>query len=165
MSHHQHEVEHAKLALLTVSDTRTEADDLSGATAKEMLEGAGHAVAVYTILPDEPDRVRGWAEDCLAREDCEALIVNGGTGISSRDRTYEALSGVLDRRLDGFGELFRTLSFEEIGARAMLSRAVAGIARGKPLFALPGSTSAVKFGLERLILPVLGHLLWELRKH
>jgi len=165
VSHHRHDVVHATLALLTVSDTRTEADDLSGATAKEMLEGAGHSVVEYAILPDEPDRVRDWAEGCLAREDCDALIINGGTGISSRDRTYEALSGLLDRRLDGFGELFRTLSYEEIGARSMLSRAVGGIARGKPLFALPGSTAAVKFGLERLILPVLGHLLAELRKH
>jgi len=165
VTHHRHDVAHAALGLLTVSDTRTEADDRSGATARELIEAAGHSVASYAILPDEPDRVREWAECCLAGDDCEGLIVNGGTGISSRDRTYEALSGLLDRRLDGFGELFRVLSFEEIGARAMLSRSVAGIARGKPLFALPGSTAAVKFGLERLILPVLGHLLAELRKH
>ena len=95
----------------------------------------------------------------------DGLIVNGGTGISTRDRTYEALAGLLEHRLDGFGELFRALSFEEIGARSMLSRAVAGVARGKPLFALPGSTAAVTLGMERLILPVLGHLLAELRKH
>lgn len=165
MTHHRQEVAHASLALLTVSDTRTEADDRSGATARELIEAAGHSVMEYAILPDEPDRVREWAGQCLSREDCEGLIVNGGTGISSRDRTYEALNGLLERRLDGFGELFRLLSFEEIGARAMLSRAVAGIARDKPLFALPGSTAAVKFGLERLILPVLGHLLAEIRRH
>ena len=165
MTHHRHDVAHAGLALLTVSDTRTVENDLSGAAARELIEASGHAVVDYVILPDEPDRVREWAAQCLAREDCDGLIVNGGTGISSRDRTYEALNSLLDRRLDGFGELFRVLSFEQIGARAMLSRAVAGIARGKPLFALPGSTAAVKFGLERLILPVLGHLLAELRKH
>ena len=101
----------------------------------------------------------------VARDDCDALIGNGGTGVSSRDRTYEALAGLIDRRLDGFGELFRLLSFEQIGARSMLSRAVAGIAQAKPLFALPGSPAAVQLGLERLILPSIGHLLAELRKH
>jgi len=165
VTHQLQDVPHAGLALLTVSDTRTETDDLSGAAARELIEASGYTVVEYAILPDEPDRVREWAGRCLGHEDCDALIVNGGTGISSRDRTYEALNGLLDRRLDGFGELFRVLSFEQIGARAMLSRAVAGIARDKPLFALPGSTAAVKFGLERLILPVLGHLLAELRKH
>jgi molybdenum cofactor biosynthesis protein B len=165
VTHDLDDVTEAALALLTVSDTRAAADDLSGAAARGLIEASGYTVVDYAVVPDEPDRVREWAERCLARDDCDGLIVNGGTGISSRDRTYEALGGLLDRRLDGFGELFRTLSFEQIGARAMLSRAVAGIARGKPLFALPGSTAAVKLGLERLILPVLGHLLAELRKH
>jgi molybdenum cofactor biosynthesis protein B len=164
VSHHREEPRQAALALLTVSDSRTEIDDRSGAQARKLVEAAGHRVIDYAILPDDPDRVRDWATRSLARADCDALIVNGGTGISSRDRTYEALAGLLDRRLDGFGELFRMLSFEEIGARSMLSRAMAGISRGKPLFSLPGSPAAVRLALQRLVLPALGHLLAELEK-
>jgi molybdenum cofactor biosynthesis protein B len=154
----------ASLALLTVSDTRTERDDRSGSVAKRMLEAAGHRVVDYGILPDDPDRVRERVEQWLGREDCDGVIVNGGTGISPRDRTYEALAGLLDKRLDGFGELFRMLSWEQVESAAMLSRATGGIARGRLLFSVPGSTAAVELALERLILPELGHLLSELRK-
>jgi molybdenum cofactor biosynthesis protein B len=104
--------------------------------------------------------VEGW----LDRGDCDAIVINGGSGISRRDRTYEALSELLDKRLDGFGELFRMLSYEQVGSAAMLSRALGGIARGKPLFSLPGSPAAVQLALEKLILPELGHLLGELEK-
>jgi molybdenum cofactor biosynthesis protein B len=167
VSHHEHRARgprHAALALLTVSDTRTEQDDRSGAVARELIEGAGHRVVGYRVLPDEPQAVRRQLEDWLAQPEADGAIVNGGTGISPRDRTYEAVADLLDRRLDGFGELFRSLSYEEIGSAAMLSRAVGGISRGKLLFSLPGSPAAVKLALERLILPELPHLLGELEK-
>jgi molybdenum cofactor biosynthesis protein B len=154
----------ASLAVLTVSDTRTPETDRSGATARELIEEAGHRVFDYAILPDEPDRVREQVTDWVADPGCEGVVVSGGTGISTRDRTFEAISGLLDKRLDGFGELFRALSFEEIGSAAMMSRAVGGIARGTLLFSLPGSVAAVRLGLTKLILPELGHLLTELRK-
>lgn len=163
---HPHRAPHvsAGVALLTVSDSRTEATDRSGARAKALLLAAGHRVVDYAILPDEPEPVRRQVESWLKREDCDAVVSSGGTGISTRDRTYEALSALLDKRLDGFGELFRSLSFEQVGSAAMLSRAVGGVAAGRLLFALPGSTAAVELGLERLILPELSHLLAELRK-
>ena len=162
--HAAHAALRARVGLLTVSDTRTEATDASGAEARRLLEGAGHAVAAYALLPDEPaqvaERVGGW----LASTEIDAVVVNGGTGVSTRDRTYEALASALERPLPGFGELFRMLSFEQVGAAAMLSRATAGIASGKPLFVLPGSPKAVTLALTRLILPGLPHLLGELRR-
>ena len=116
------------------------------------------------LLPDDPDRVRERLVTWLAEQTCDGVIVTGGTGISRRDRTHEAVAGLLDQRLDGFGELFRMLSWEQVGSAAMLSRALGGIARGKLLFALPGSTAAVELAMQRLILPELGHLLAELAK-
>jgi len=154
----------AGVALLTVSDTRTEETDRSGASARRLLTGAGHRVVDYRILPDEPDAIAEQVRRWLEREDCDAVIVSGGTGVSPRDRTPEALARLMDRRLDGFGELFRMLSYEEIGAAAMFSRATAGIGSGRPIFALPGSNAAVALALEKLILPELAHLLAELRK-
>ena len=152
------------VAVLTVSDTRTTENDHSGSAARQLLERAGHRVADYRIVPDEPDQVRQTVEQWLSRPDCDGVIVSGGTGISSRDRTYEALVSLLDKRLDGFGELFRMLSWQQIGSAAMLSRAVGGIASGKLLFSLPGSLAAVTLALEQLILPELGHLKSELDK-
>jgi molybdenum cofactor biosynthesis protein B len=154
----------AGLALLTVSDTRTESDDRSGLLIRSLVEAAGHRIVDYRLLPDEPDEIRSCVQDWLARDDCDAIVVNGGTGVARRDRTHEAVARLLDRRLDGFGELFRMLSYEQVGSAAMLSRAIAGIARGKPLFSVPGSPGAAELALSRLILPELGHLLSELRK-
>lgn len=154
----------AGVALLTVSDTRTEETDGSGALARELLTGAGHRVVDYRILPDEPEAVAEQVRLWLERDDCELVIVSGGTGISPRDRTPEALGRLMELRLPGFGELFRQLSYEEIGSAAMLSRATAGIGAGRPIFLLPGSKAAVRLALERLILPELAHLLAELRK-
>ena len=150
------------VAVITVSDTRTEANDLSGAVARELLGRTGHEVRAYRIVPDEPARVSEVVRDLCGRSEIDAVVLNGGTGISRRDRTYEAVAGLLERRLDGFGELFRALSYQEIGSAAMLSRAVAGIFRGTVVFSLPGSTAAVRLGLERLILPELGHIVGEL---
>ena len=152
------------VAIITVSDSRTPADDASGQLARELLERAGHEVRDYRILKDEPEQVRAAVEELARRQDLRAIVLNGGTGISRRDRTYEAVASLLDRRLDGFGELFRALSYQEIGSAAMLSRAAAGIRGDKVIFSIPGSTPAVRLALERLILPELGHILAELDK-
>ena len=162
--HDRHAGLAARVAVLTVSDTRTEEDDRSGREAQRLLVEAGHRVAAYAVVPDDPGRVREAVDRWLQDPSVDAVVVNGGTGISPRDRTYEALSGRLERRLDGFGELFRALSFPEVGPMAMLSRALGGIAAGKPLFAVPGSPAAVALAVERLIAPALGHLLGELRR-
>ena len=167
MSRHPHErrvPKSAALSVLTVSDTRTPEDDRSGRLVRSLLEAAGHRVVAYRVLPDEPDAIVRCVEEWLVRDDCDGILVSGGTGISTRDCTCEALSGLLDKRLNGFGELFRMLSYEQVGSRAMLSRALCGIARRKPLFSLPGSPAAVRLALEKLILPELGHLLGELEK-
>jgi molybdenum cofactor biosynthesis protein B len=149
---------------LTVSDTRTPQSDRSGAEARRLLEDAGHGIAAYGLLPDEPARVREQVEAWLRSDEIDAVVVNGGTGVSSRDRTYEALASRIEQPLPGFGELFRMLSFAEVGAAAMLSRAAGGVASGKPLFLVPGSPAAVTLAVTRLIAPALGHLLGELRR-
>jgi molybdenum cofactor biosynthesis protein B len=154
----------ARVALLTVSDTRTPETDASGAEARRLLEEAGHEVAAYAVVPDEPERVAAQVDAWLGEAGVDAVVVNGGTGVSPRDRTHEALARRIERPLDGFGELFRMLSWPEVGPRAMLSRAVGGIARGKPLFSVPGSPAAVTLAVSRLIGPVLPHLLGELRR-
>ena len=152
------------MAVLTVSDTRTETDDRSGAAISRLLSEAGHTRLDYRILPDEPQQVAEQVQGWLQVPELDGVLINGGTGIAPRDTTYEAVAGLLDRRLDGFGELFRMLSYREIGGRAMLSRAVAGIASGKILFSMPGSTPAVTLAMKELILPQLSHLAGELRK-
>ena len=145
-------------AVVTVSDTRTAETDESGARIRTALEGAGHRVVSYAILPDDPSRIRAHVQVVLGDPTVQAVIVNGGTGIAPRDTTYEALSALLDKRLDGFGELFRMLSWEQVGSAAMLSRAAAGIARGKILASLPGSPDAVGLAMDRLLVPELGHM-------
>lgn len=161
---HAHASGPARVGVLTVSDTRTSASDLSGDTAAAILAAAGHVVVRRAIVPDDPERVQDAVLGWLADPECDAVITNGGTGIASRDRTYEAVSELLDQTLDGFGELFRMLSWQDVGPAAMLSRAVGGVARGKPLFAVPGSPAAVRLAVERLIAPELAHLLAELRR-
>ena len=148
-------------AVITVSDTRTLADDSGGALLCELLEGGGHRIALREIVKDESKAIRAALEAALARADCAAVLLTGGTGVAPRDVTPEAVAPLLERSLPGFGELFRSLSFAEIGAAALLSRALAGLARGKPVFALPGSRAAIRLALERLILPELGHLVGE----
>jgi molybdenum cofactor biosynthesis protein B len=148
--------------VLTISDTRTEATDASGSAIAELLQAAGHVVAERAILRDEPREVREAVAARLGSVD--AIITTGGTGITSRDSTYEAIDGLLEKRLDGFGELFRALSYEEIGTAAMLTRAAAGAARGTAVFMLPGSEHAARLGMTRLIVPELGHVVRELRR-
>ncbi|HYH11769.1 MAG TPA: molybdenum cofactor biosynthesis protein B [Thermomicrobiales bacterium] len=154
-----------RVAVLTMSDTRDRDDDRSGFLIREMLGWRGFSVAAYEIVPDDPDRIRLQIETWLSDSTIDAIITNGGTGISSRDSTYEVVSAMLEKRLDGFGELFRMLSWQEIGAAAMLSRAVAGSIGPTALFCLPGSSNAVKLAMEKLIGPELGHVVHELRKH
>ena len=154
----------AALAWLTVSDTRSAVTDRSGAEGRRLVEQAGHRILEQRILPDEPHAVRRQVEAWLDDGACDGVLVSGGTGIAPRDRSYEALAPLLERRLDGFGELFRMLSYREIGSAAMLSRAVAGIARGRLLVVMPGSPAAVVLALRSLVLPELAHVLGELRR-
>jgi len=149
------------IAILTISDTRDASLDHSGALIQEMLVGAGHRVVEYAIERDEPGaivtRVRDWA----GQSRIDAIILTGGTGIAPRDQTPEALVAIFDRTLDGFGELFRMLSYAEVGSAAMLSRATAGIVLATPVFALPGSRNAVRLAMEKLVLPEIGHVVFE----
>jgi molybdenum cofactor biosynthesis protein B len=146
-----------RVVTITVSDTRTEKDDTSGAALREGLEQAGFVVVRHVILPDEPDRLRAEISRVIDVHEADAVISTGGTGIAPRDQTYEAIAGFLDKTLDGFGEAFRRLSWDEIGPRSMLSRAVAGTHRGAVIIALPGSTNAVKLGVTKLVAPILAH--------
>jgi len=150
--------------VLTVSDTRTEATDTSGRAIADLLKAAGHAVAGHAIVKDDAGLVRSTVERQLANVDVQAIITTGGTGISSRDSTFEAVNALLEKRLDGFGELFRMLSFQQIGSAAMMSRATAGLAAGKIVIVLPGSEAAVRLALEKLLLPELGHLVQQATK-
>ena len=145
-------------AIVTVSDTRTAATDKSGQEIRRHLEGAGHRVEASDIVPDEPALVRQLLERHAADGRIEAVLLSGGTGVAARDTTFEAVSSLLTKRIDGFGELFRMLSFEEIGAAAMLSRAVAGLAGTMAVFSVPGSTAACRLAMERLIVPQLAHV-------
>lgn len=154
----------ARCYVLTISDTRTVESDASGAIIAGLLKGAGHTVVGRSIVRDDPAEVRRIVGHQLAVPETQVIITTGGTGITSRDTTYEALSGLLQKRLDGFGELFRHLSYQDIGSAAMLTRACGGIASGKVLFALPGSEHAVRLAMTKLILPEIGHLLRELSR-
>lgn len=151
-------------AIITVSDTRTKETDKSGQFIQEILRIYGHSTIEYLIIKDEKLAVVTQIEDLCQREDIDAVIFNGGTGIAPRDTTYDAIEHLLEKTLPGFGELFRWLSYQEIGSRAIASRAVAGIYKSKLVFSLPGSTNAVKLAVEKLILPELVHLLLQLRK-
>jgi molybdenum cofactor biosynthesis protein B len=147
--------------VLTVSDTRTAETDTGGQAIVDLLAGAGHEVTGRAIVRDEPAEVERVIREQLDGPTAQVIVTTGGTGITSRDSTYEAVTALLEKRIDGFGELFRMLSYEEIGAAAMLSRACAGLARKKIVIALPGSEHAVRLAMTRLILPELGHLVRE----
>lgn len=165
---HEHHKAHAprvvRVHVLTVSDTRTEETDTGGRLCRELCAAAGHVIAGHAILKDDPETVAAAVRRVGDVGSADVLIATGGTGISRRDNTYEAVAGLLDKRLDGFGELFRYLSFEQIGSAAMLSRAVGGLYKGLVVFAIPGSEKAVRLAMERLIVPELGHLASEARR-
>ena len=154
----------ARCAVVTLSDTRTHEMDKSGQRICELLTGDGNEIAEYRLIPDDAAQLESLLNELLARQDVDVVLTNGGTGISRRDRTIEVIEKLLDQPLPGFGELFRMLSWEQIGSGAMLSRATGGISRGKLLFAMPGSTKAVELAMNRLLLPEIRHLLKELHK-
>lgn len=151
-------------AIVTVSDTRTEETDKSGKLIRDLLAEKGHRVVRYRIVQDDPERVRREVEACLSDPEVRILVTNGGTGVARRDGTYEVVSSFLEKTLTGFGEIFRMLSYQDIGPGAIMSRATAGIARGKVVFAIPGSTGAVRLAMEKLILEEAGHIYWEITK-
>lgn len=150
--------------VVTVSDTRTLETDRGGALIVDLLTEAGHVVAGREILPDEPQQMVPLLEQQRDRDDVDVVLMTGGTGLGSRDQTYETVSGLLTKPLHGYGELFRMLSFEEIGPAAMLSRAVGGLMGKKVVLTMPGSPAAVRLAMERLILPELAHLVREARR-
>ena len=163
--HREAAPETVRVAVLTISDTRTRETDTGGDVVEETMRGAGHEVVAREIVRDEATSIRTTMVDLLARSDVDAVVTTGGTGISGRDTTYEVVERMVEKRLDGFGELFRMLSYEEIGAAAILSRALAGAVGTKFVASLPGSRNAVRLGMEKLLVPEIAHIVFELRKH
>jgi len=157
-SHRQAAPDTVGCAVITVSDTRDADSDVSVRIICDLLVDAGHQVVHYTIVKDEPRQLLGELAILLERRSCQAVIFNGGTGIAARDTTYDTLVGLLDKRLDGFGEIFRYLSYLDIGPAAIMSRAMAGVHRGRIIISLPGSPAAVRLGMEKLIVPELAHM-------
>jgi len=154
-----------RVAILTISDTRTRDTDTGGDTAEELLREAGQEVVDRRIVRDQVTGIRNNLVDLLARPDVDAVITTGGTGISARDTTYEVVDRMIEKKLEGFGEIFRMLSYEEIGSAAIMSRAVAGAVGTKFIASLPGSRNAVRLAVEKLLVPELTHIVFELRKH
>ena len=150
-------------AVITVSDTRSQTTDRSGQLIQQLLLEAGHGVVVYQIIQDEPTQIQDYLKALGESSSLDAVIFNGGTGIAPRDTTYDALEALLEKVLPGFGEVFRLLSYQEIGSRAIASRAVAGVYHGKLVFSIPGSTGAVQLAMQQLILPELIHLVTQVR--
>ena len=150
--------------VLTISDTRTPDTDTSGRAIADLLDSAGHVVVGRAIVRDDLTAVRDAVQRQLANPDVQVVITTGGTGITSRDSTYEAIAAMLEKRLDGFGELFRMLSYEQVGPSAMMSRACAGLVAGRIVISLPGSEGAVRLAMDRLILPELAHLVQQASK-
>ena len=153
-----------RCGVITVSDTRTEETDTSGQLIRQRLDEAGHSTIAYHIVPDDPTRIRPLLTELLGQADLDAVLISGGTGIARRDVTFDAIHEMLEKHLPGFGELFRALSYEEIGSAALLSRAASGTVGDKVVFSIPGSSGAVRLAMEKLILPELGHIVSELRK-
>lgn len=166
MSVHEHKdrgKKNIRFFVVTVSDTRDEITDISGQTIRNLLENHQHETVGYRIVKDEPEQIENSLSEALAKSDVDAVIVNGGTGIAPRDGTYEVVSRFLEKKLDGFGEIFRYLSYLEIGSAAIMSRAAAGSARGKVLISLPGSQAAVKLAMEKLVLNEIRHMVSQVQ--
>ncbi len=150
--------------MITVSDTRTAEDDTSGRTLADLARGAGHRIETTRIVPDDVAAIRRAVREVLQSDAVDVVVLTGGTGFSPRDVTLDAVEPLLETRIDGFGELFRMLSWQQVGSAAMLSRAAAGLIGGRAVFLLPGSTKAVALAMESLILPEAGHLLGQARR-
>jgi molybdenum cofactor biosynthesis protein B len=162
--HRRDQTAEAIVALLITSDTRTPETDETGKRATELLEEAGHRVAAYVIVENNAEKIRGAFKGFMGDDRIQVIITSGGTGIGSKDKTVDAVSATFEKEIEGFGELFRRLSYEEIGVASMMSSATAGVAEGKLVFCLPGSKGAVETALRQIILPGLGHMLWELNR-
>ena len=153
-----------RCAVVTVSDTRTLETDRGGRLIVDLLTPAGHTVSARHVIPDDPAQIGPLLKALAGRDDVDAILLTGGTGIGSRDQTFETVSGLLAKTLPGYGELFRMLSFDQVGPAAMLSRAIGGVMGGKILLTMPGSPAAVQLALEGLLVPELGHLVREARR-
>lgn len=162
--HRQESPRSVRVAVVTVSDTRTIETDRGGQLVVDMLASSGHTIAGREITPDEPARIRSLIEKFADPQAIDAVLITGGTGITARDQTYETISGLLTKTMPGYGELFRMLSYEEIGPAAMLSRAIGGVMGGVLVLTMPGSVAAVRLAMEKLIVPEIGHLVYEARK-
>ncbi|WP_339229661.1 MogA/MoaB family molybdenum cofactor biosynthesis protein [Oceanobacillus sp. FSL K6-2867] len=164
-NHRKGAARNISIAVVTVSDTRTEDTDKSGKKIMELLKEANHQVALYKIILDEREEIRMTVEKAIYSNKIDAVIVNGGTGISYRDVTIESIEPLFDKHLPGFGELFRHFSYQyDIGTASILSRATCGVANHCLIFSIPGSTGAVTLAMERLILPEIGHMVKEIKK-
>ncbi len=164
MSYHEHKQkapQSVNCAVLTISDTRTEPDDESGTIIKQRLTQNGHQVLSYAILKDEADAVENKLKELLSHQQIQVIITNGGTGVSHRDITVETIFPMLEKNLAGFGELFRFLTYQELGTGSIMSRAIGGVAGGKIILCLPGSPQAAKLAMDKIILPEIGHLVRE----
>ena len=153
-----------RCGIITCSDTRTPETDKSGQLLRELLTKEGHRIDAYHVVKDEPASVQKLVQNLSKEQALAAIIINGGTGISERDSTFEAIDGLLEKRLVGFGEIFRYLSYKDIGSPAILSRATAGLYQGKVIFSIPGSSGAVRLAMEALIIPELPHIVGEIQK-
>jgi molybdopterin adenylyltransferase len=150
--------------VITCSDTRTPDSDTSGQLIRKLLEERAHSIVGYHVAKDDPAQIQLWIARGTVHDAVQAIIINGGTGISRRDSTFEAVDAMLEKRLAGFGEIFRMLTYQDIGSPAIMSRATAGVIKGRILFSIPGSENAVRLAMEKLILPELGHLIQQLSK-
>jgi len=148
-------------AVLTISDSRTELDDESGKLIRQKLSQSGHRVMFYSILKNEADSIKKKIHELLRQQELQVIITSGGTGVSHRDITVETIAPILEKKLDGFGQLFRFLSYQEIGTAAIMSRAFAGVAEGKVILCLPGSPGAANLAMDKIILPEIGHMVRE----
>lgn len=162
--HMKHAKEHVACAVVTVSDSRTEETDVSGHIIIDYLKEAGHKVVSYSIVPDSLEKIESELRNLLEMEGLNVIIIHGGTGITRRDVTPEAVMPFLEKTLMGFGELFRLLSYQEIGPAGMMSRALGGISAGKIILCLPGSTGAIELAMTKIVIPQIGHMVLEVEK-
>ena len=164
MGYHEHRhlaPRNVSCAVVTISDSRTEADDESGKLVRQRLSDNGHRVVAYSLLKNEPEAIRAKIMELVGQEDVQVIITSGGTGVSQRDVTVDTVEPMLEKKLDGFGELFRSLSYQEIGTGSIMSRATAGVIGGKVILCFPGSLGAATLAMDKVILPELGHLVRE----
>jgi molybdenum cofactor biosynthesis protein B len=151
-------------AVVVTSDTRSEKEDETGRIAVGLIEGDGHTVMSHTLVPNNEEKIRAEVERLLYNDTVQVIVTSGGTGIGSKDKTVAAVAPIIEKEMPGFGELFRRISYDEVGGAAIMSRATAGVAKGKLIFCLPGSRNAVKVALSKIILPNVGHMQWEMSR-